>query len=177
MFIFSALDKRGSFHAAKVSIFTRMCNFFPRFIFSYCRRGGNHSIEQPCRPPLLLLLARCCCCRRPLLLLLARCCYCSWPVVAIAAAGPSSGSFYVATPVATSSRPLPFISLATSSRPLPFISLATSSRHLPFISPATSSRPLPFLSPAPGNCGGHVIEGMALVSLDSLLSIMVFPWR
>ena len=80
MFIFSALDKRGSFHAAKVSIFTRMCNFFPRFIFSYCRRGGSHGIEQPCRPPrcccrrpLLLLLARCCCCRRPLLLLLARC--------------------------------------------------------------------------------------------------------
>ena len=28
MFILSALDKRGSFHAAKVIIFTRICNFY-----------------------------------------------------------------------------------------------------------------------------------------------------
>ena len=40
MFIFSALEKRGSFHAAKVIIFTRICNFLPSLFFSIVAVAG-----------------------------------------------------------------------------------------------------------------------------------------
>ncbi len=107
MFIFRALDKRGSFHAAKVSIFTRMCNFFPRFIFSYCRRGGNHSIEQPCRPRL-----------PPPLLLLP-------PVVRVVLCRHSRGDEFSPPPFHLTGAP----SLSSHRRHLPFISPATKKKR------------------------------------------------
>ena len=41
MFILSALDKRGSFHAAKVIIFTRICNFYRQ------KKRGNLRMRLP----------------------------------------------------------------------------------------------------------------------------------